>query len=167
MPTKYAEDAVYFYRQDSFLSNHHPAPFVVKERHFSCVEQFYMYSKAVIFNDQVMADAILNTNDPAKIMQLNALMKTHDYADWSVERRYKIMVAGTYAKYFQNPNLLRQLLETGDRVILESSPNKVWGIGVDINSQFLQNRKYWNGDNLLGKAIMDVRGLLGGEGIVN
>lgn len=167
MPTKYADDAVYFYRKDSFLSNHHPAPFTLKGKRFSCVEQFYMYSKAIVFNDLVMADAIINTDDPAKIMQLNALMKTHEYADWSLERRYRIMVAGTYAKYSQNPHLLQKLLETGDRLILESSPNKEWGIGIDISSQFLENRKYWKGSNLLGKAIMEVRGLLGGTGIMS
>lgn len=167
MPTRYTDDVVYFYRKDSFLSNHHPAPFTLKGKTFSCVEQCYFYSKAIIFDDQVMAEAIYNTDDPAKIMQLNALMKEHEYADWSVERRFSIMVAATLAKYLQNPHLKRQLLDTGDRLIVEASPNRVWGIGVDISSQFLEHRRFWKGDNLLGRVIMTVREMLGGHGIVD
>ena len=166
MPTKKISNVIYFYHQDSWLSNHYPAKFKIKGKTFSCVEQCYFYSKAIVFNDLIMADAILNTIKANKIMQLNALMHLHDYADWSEDRRFKIMLAITFAKYSQNNNLGQRLLATNSALIIEASPNQFWGSGVHINSSLLTMEKYWTGKNMLGIAIMMVRGMLGGIGVV-
>ncbi|KAJ4290721.1 hypothetical protein N0V88_006469 [Collariella sp. IMI 366227] len=50
------------------------------------------------------------------------------------------------------------LLRTGDREIVEASPmDKIWGIGMGAAKAASADRKRW-GLNLLGKALMVVRG---------
>jgi predicted NAD-dependent protein-ADP-ribosyltransferase YbiA (DUF1768 family) len=72
------------------------------------------------------------------------------------------MKAATYCKYAQNPHLLKQLLGTDGDLIMEASPNKFWGIGVDVLSQHLFDTRFWSGENLLGQVIAEVRVMLGG-----
>jgi ribA/ribD-fused uncharacterized protein len=53
-------------------------------------------------------------------------------------------------------NLRAMLLATGDRELVEASAmDRVWGIGFS-ESNAEQNRVRW-GENLLGKALMNVR----------
>jgi ribA/ribD-fused uncharacterized protein len=51
------------------------------------------------------------------------------------------------------------LLATGDRELAEASPfDRVWGIGFTADCAEM-NRESW-GQNLLGRALMDVRARL-------
>ena len=62
-------------------------------------------------------------------------------------------------KFSQNEELKEVLLGTGDRQIIETSPNdRLWGIG--FNSEEAEgNESNW-GENKLGKALERVRGML-------
>jgi ribA/ribD-fused uncharacterized protein len=56
-------------------------------------------------------------------------------------------------------DLRKRLLATGDRELVEASPlDRVWGIGF-VERDAGRNRQAW-GQNLLGKAVMDVRARL-------
>ena len=51
-----------------------------------------------------------------------------------------------------------QLLDTGNLVLVEpSARDKVWGVGLAENDPLIENEKNWKGQNLLGKALMDIR----------
>ena len=52
------------FKKFSPLSNHHHSPFTVEGKHFNCMEQFLMYSKAIMFNDLDLSERILGTTDP-------------------------------------------------------------------------------------------------------
>ena len=59
---------------------------------------------------------------------------------------------------FQIPELKEALLRTGDRIIVEASPyDKIWGVGLEENDPRILNEKNWRGQNLLGKALIEVR----------
>lgn len=69
--------------------------------------------------------------------------------DWE-EVKYEIMVAGCRAKFTGHPTFMKTLLDTGDCLIAEDSPQDfIWGIR-DGHGGF-------TGENLLGKALMQVR----------
>lgn len=69
-----------------------------------------------------------------------------DWFDVNVEVMDKIL----HAKFTQHEDLRKKLLETGDRELIEDSPDDVfWGIGRDRR-----------GRNELGKALMRLRGRL-------
>jgi ribA/ribD-fused uncharacterized protein len=82
--------------------------------------------------------------------------------DWDAEKA-NTMEAGVFAKFWtpdpslpSGEDLLRKLLSTGDRELVYAvEEDSVWGIGFRP-SDAEKNRGSW-GENLLGKAIMELR----------
>jgi ribA/ribD-fused uncharacterized protein len=70
-----------------------------------------------------------------------------------------IVTQGNYHKFTISQDaqeLKKMLLATGDRELVEASPvDRIWGIGFK-EEDAERNRKRW-GQNLLGKALMEVR----------
>ena len=123
---------------------------------YNC-EQYMMYNKALLFHDQESADAIMNTDNPKTIKQLGRKVKNFNEERWLIYRE-RIVQRGNYLKFTQNNNLKLLLLETGNKIIAEASPyDKIWGIGLSVNSPDATNVKKWKGQNLLGVALMMVR----------
>ena len=73
-------------------------------------------------------------------------------------RKYDIVVEGNKAKFSQNPALKEFLLSTGDAILSEASPyDTIWGIGLDREHAMNGSVEQWQGENLLGCALMEVR----------
>ena len=50
-------------------------------------------------------------------------------------------------------------MSTGDRILVEASPlDGIWGIRMGRKNEHVQNPLKWKGQNLLGFALMEVRG---------
>lgn len=65
------------------------------------------------------------------------------------------------AKFSQNREMRRVLLETGDKILAEASPRDcVWGIGLGSGNPRARDPSNWRGRNLLGKALMRVREII-------
>lgn len=74
-------------------------------------------------------------------------------------KRYKVAREGNLLKFRQNTELREKLLATGERELVEASArDRDWGIGF-IFMEAEAHRGEW-GDNLLGKALMEVRDIL-------
>jgi len=68
------------------------------------------------------------------------------------------MVDVNMDKFGSNPYLKDILLSTGNKTIVEASPfDTIWGIGLHWKDDKVLDEKNWNGQNLLGKALMEVR----------
>ena len=62
------------------------------------------------------------------------------------------------AKFSHNSELRQFLINTGDRVLVEASPvDKIWGIGLAKGDPLADSPSDWQGLNLLGYALMEVR----------
>lgn len=69
-----------------------------------------------------------------------------------------VVYKGNMAKFTQNEDLRRALLETGDATLAEASPyDAIWGIGRKASERLAQVPEKWKGTNLLGKVLMRVR----------
>jgi len=102
--------------------------FTIDGIEYNCAEQWMMASKARTFsgNDDILAE-ILHNNDPAKIKGLGRKVKNYDEQIWG-RVRFEVVVKGNYAKFFQNDNLKKILLETKDAILVEASPyDRIWG----------------------------------------
>ncbi len=67
-----------------------------------------------------------------------------------------VVERGNLLKFTQNEKLKKVLLDTGERVLVETSPNdRIWGVGFNTE-QAPGNEDRW-GENKLGKALMRVR----------
>ncbi|MFC6592017.1 NADAR family protein [Deinococcus lacus] len=78
-----------------------------------------------------------------------------DDAKWA-EVREQVAFDAVWHKFRGNGKLRDFLLETGDLILVEASPtDRIWGIGYS-ESDAWDHRHQW-GENLLGKALMQVR----------
>jgi len=125
-------------------------------------EQFMMAEKARIFNDQLIREQILQSTHPKQAKDLGRKVAGFDEDIWKNER-YDIVKRGNLAKFSQNAELKGFLLNTGNRVLIEASPvDKIWGIGLAVDDKDVENPFAWQGLNLLGFALMEVRNELKG-----
>lgn len=84
-------------------------------------------------------------------------MKNFDPKLWN-ENKYQIVTQGNLLKFSQNQKFKDFLLSTGDKVLVEASPyDRIWGIGMLETDNRAENPLLWNGENLLGFALMEVR----------
>ncbi len=126
---------------------------------FNTAEQYMMYCKASLFHDVNIAMEILNTPSPREQKHLGRKVKNFDIEEWD-RVKFDIVVRGNELKFGQNQDLYDELMATGDKIIVEASPtDRVWGIGLPEHApaETLTDESQWRGENLLGKAIMEVR----------
>jgi len=150
----------FFFRPDEnngYLSNWYPCIFRIDGTDFINAEQYFMYSKALLFKDNDMAQKILDETRPDKIKELGRKIKNFDDKEWC-RYREEIMLRGLYHKFSQNIDLRNKLLSTQDKILAEASPyDKIWGIGLSIDDPRIYNVGTWRGLNLLGKCLMIIR----------
>jgi ribA/ribD-fused uncharacterized protein len=95
---------------------------------------------------------LFTTLDPDRARKLSRV-KPYDVAAWEA-RQVPTMREVVWGKFSQNPELAKKLLATGDRYLEETNwwGDKIWGVYRG------------EGQNLLGKIIMETRARLAKEG---
>jgi len=142
------------------LSQWWPAGFTADGVTYASAEHFMMAGKALLFGDTGTAEEIIAAPHPHAAKRLGRQVRGFDEAHWA-ERRFDLVVAGNMAKFGQHADLRDYLLGTGDRVLVEASPvDRVWGIGLAAGDERAASPGQWEGLNLLGFALMKVRGRL-------
>jgi ribA/ribD-fused uncharacterized protein len=139
------------------LSQWWPAPFTVDGVVYPTAEHFMMAGKALLFGDSEVAEQIVRVSHPGAAKALGRQVRGF-YEDRWAGQRFGIVVTGNLAKFSQHPKLGQFLLATGDRVLVEASPqDRVWGIGLAADDERAASPHTWQGLNLLGFALMEVR----------
>jgi len=135
-----------------------------------CVGQETMYAKAKLFGDTEIAGRILSEREhPGVIKELGRAIRNYDDSVW-VSKRHQTVQDAVLGKFWQNPEMGEMLKTTGDKIIVEAHWNdKVWGVGFpewtadDIrgikksDTEFDAGPDEWQGENLLGLVLMQVR----------
>ena len=154
----YATDhVVLFWQPPSPFSHWTLSSFTIQDSSYLCVEQYLMAEKARLFGDLSSLDSILKSVDPAEHKRLGRSVSRFDHAVWDRER-VDIAITGNYAKFAQNPDMRRDLLSTGDRILAEASPfDNQWGIGLRADNPAALHPSTWRGKNLLGQVLQVVR----------
>lgn len=143
--------------ENGYLSNWYPSRFTVDGKEFSSMEQYMMYRKAVLFRDTNIAEQIMATDDVSEIKQLGRLVSGYNDHVWSGVRQV-VVYEGLKAKFSQNEELKEKLLATKDAVLAECAVrDRIWGIGLSMTDPDRNDFGKWNGQNLLGYALMMVR----------
>lgn len=146
-------DTHHFFWGNAF-SNWFPCEIEYKGNTFANTEQAFMWEKAKFFGDEEIAEQILNTPSPAASKALGRKVKNFDANAWS-SVSYQIMYDVNLPKWEKMPEHLEM---TGDREIVEASAeDRIWGIGLAPWDDKVLDRANWDGQNLLGKVLMDVR----------
>ncbi|ULT92399.1 hypothetical protein L3Y34_009879 [Caenorhabditis briggsae] len=165
---------VLFYEDDSAFSNFHPAKFeaatvkkLVNSEKFqeeetlkwNCSEQYFMYHKALLVNDQNAAKFIHDSKYPMpmKMAGRKLNMTRNDLEKWS-EKSREVMYQACLAKFSQNLELRKLLFRTKGMILVEASGNDaIWGIGIWKEDPRAQNEDSWHGTNWLGIILDKIR----------
>ncbi|MFN1218340.1 NADAR family protein [Chryseobacterium kwangjuense] len=124
---------------------------------YKTAEHYMMAGKARLFNDEEILEKVLRSETPDKAKSLGRKVKNFDSKVWD-EYKYEIVKKANLLKFSQNPKLEDFLLSTNDRILVEASPyDKIWGIGMVESDPRAKDPLLWDGENLLGFALMEVR----------
>ena len=138
------------------FSNFHPCKFKVGEHEFHSSEQFIQMKAAEYFEDKVAMDRIMNASDAQECKEIARDIHNFNKTDWSKVAE-ELCEPGILQKFLQNETLLRYLMETGNKTIVESSWDDIWGTGQHIGGKEALNKNKWTSVGLLGKILMGIR----------
>jgi ribA/ribD-fused uncharacterized protein len=132
-----------FVAEYRWLSNYYPCKVEWDGRVYGSAEAAYHSGKYPVADRDVFTRL---DPDPARKLSRT---KPYDTAAWEI-RKLSTMRAVVWAKFSQNPELATKLLATGSRHLEETNwwGDKIWGVYRG------------EGQNLLGKIIMDTRARL-------
>ena len=146
------------YENYGFLSNfYRPVRFLDPELNlvFTSSEKYYMAAKAAVARNAQSFFDIMETDDPSLVKEIGSSFGVP--REWERVRE-DVMEYACYLKFFQNHDIRRALLDTGDAHLVEAAPNdNVWGIGINETQARQTSPSTWPGANLLGKVLMKVR----------
>lgn len=151
----------------SCLSQWWESTFSVENEQYSCAEQFMMAEKARLFGDEEMLEAIMKSKLPKEMKAYGRAIKGFNNEVWE-SRCYDIVLRGNLAKFGQNQELLDFMRLHHNFVFVEASPvDHIWGIGLAQDHPNVMNPMLWEGKNLLGFALTEVRDRLNNEQTLN
>lgn len=140
-----------------WLSNWYLSDFIVDEIKYSSMEQYMMHQKAILFHDKEIAEKILEISGCGKIKALGRQVHNFDDKIW-IANREAIIIKGLTAKFTQNEKLKKMLLKTGNEILAECAVHdRIWGIGLSMHDSKRFHQAEWQGQNLLGKCLMEAR----------
>lgn len=145
-----------------FLSNFYQgAPFVYKETYFDNSEQAFVYEKIDPNHEDAAAlrELVVATTDPGSAKSLGRRVPLRP--DWDVVK-FSIMRELVHAKFSQNPEAKKKLLDTRDAYLQEGTywGDEIWGVDITASTDPMK-RPGWN---MLGSILMETRALLLAEG---
>ena len=143
--------------ENGCFSNSYESGFVIDDFCYDHVQQYLMAQKAKLFHDAKTYTTILRTGNPETCKKLGRQVTPFDGELWD-SARYEILKTALRAKFTQNPQLKKALLETGDAIIAKTGHHdSIWGIPLSPEEAADLSPDQWPGQNLLGKALMDIR----------
>lgn len=135
-------------------------PFLAGGVLFYTAEHYMMSYKAKIFDDRAMYERIINAETPREAKALGRKVSNFDEKYWELHRMQAILQANFF-KFGEHKELAAFLLETDNRILVEASPtDRIYGIGMNQHHPNAKDPAMWNGLNLLGFALMQVRQML-------
>ena len=154
--TKSNEHTVGFFGELCPFSNFYPVKFNHQGQSYHSSKQFIQYTKAKYCNDQETVERIMNTHSALACKQLGYTVQTYNHQS-RIDSIEALCRSGIRAKFEQHPALLRALLNTGDKIIIESSKDDIWGTGIPLFRWDCLQEKLWLSRGKLGTILMEIR----------
>lgn len=139
------------------FSNSYASKFVIDDFEYFCMEQYLMAQKARCFHDSTRYTAILRAQNAKECHDLGAFIKGYDPTVWK-DACVSAAKTGLKAKFTQNSDLLQLLLSTDNQTLVyASAEDPVWGAAVSVQEALKIPSVLWQGQNLLGQCLMEIR----------
>jgi len=124
-----------------FLSNFSDDGFEIDGHFYKTNEHFFQAMKTL---DKEERENVRNAKTPSEAKRIGKRVTLRD--NWD-DLRVPIMYAGLKAKFKQNPDIKKKLVETKDAILVEGNN---W-------NDFYWGRCNGKGENILGKLLMIIR----------
>ena len=101
----------------------------MKGQQFNCVEQYIMYSKAVLFNDNPIAGKIMRETDPINQKVLGKKIQDFNSKTWNANYP-RLLKEALLAKFSQNVHCANFLIATEKKTYVKPTAMTVgmgWG----------------------------------------
>ena len=156
--SRWTNDQVTFFGELCPASNFHPAKFDHNGMTVENSEKMLFFKKAKLFNDNFTANRIEKESDPRIIKSMSKHIQGADEREWN-DQIQRLVTPILIDKFRQNKPLLNWLRETGSRTLVEAAGphDKVWGNGLFLSDDNINDPSKWTGTNLQGKMLMAVR----------
>jgi ribA/ribD-fused uncharacterized protein len=147
----------FFWKDKDVFSQWHRVGFTVDGVHFKTAEHWMMWKKAMMFGDALKAEEILQTKEARDVKQKGREVSGFNKYEWEQNCK-RFVYDGNHAKFTQNPALLKELMDTGDTLLVEASPfDMIWGIGLKEEDAKNTPEEKWPGTNWLGEILTELR----------
>ena len=150
------EEVVAFFGELQPLSNFHSCKFDFEGETFHSSEQLIQLKKAELFGDQAARERILNSTDAQDSKEIAMDIANYNRDEWN-NLAENLCYEGIRQKFVQNSSLQNYLMDTGNKTLVESSYDNVWGTGIPLGSVDCLNPTKWKSIGILGKILMKIR----------
>lgn len=158
LSTKSSDEIIAFFTAACPLSNFYRTDLLIDGKSFSSTEQYLQWHKAYVAKKPDIMEEIMKTVTPLQAKSLgDKITLSNDI--WLPEAESALLHA-CKVKFTSNQVARDFLLGTNNKLIIEASKNKVWGVGKTLSDKTILE-KDWEGENLCGKILMQVRDSLG------
>ena len=148
--------SIVFHGQLSPYSNFHSAPFIIDGQKYPTSEHYIQYSKAMLFGDSIIANAILKADTPYEVKKLSYQINGVNRNEWK-EHGYEICLRGISKKFKQNPQLMNMLQATNGFTLGEASNYRLWGTGIPLRDKDALNKSAWSSTGWLSDMLHEIR----------
>jgi ribA/ribD-fused uncharacterized protein len=155
------EDPMFFFsgNENRFLSNFYECKIQWKGFTFKCSEAIYVFEKYSECELPGQGIRVVRMNGPAAKRfsgVLNRQMTESQKQRWD-KVKVSVMKKILQRKFEQNPDLKERLVSTGNRPLVESTPDKFWGAGLAEKTLRCHLPNDYPGTNHLGRLLVDLR----------
>ena len=150
------DETVAFFGELNPLSNFHPCKFNLGGESFNSSEQYIQWIKAKYCGDRIAMERILNCEDASDCKEASRDIVNKDRKGW-LDSAEALCFDGIQAKFVQNDHLMKKLLETGEKTLVEASYDEIWGTGQHLGSKDCLTRNKWKSIGILGRILMRIR----------
>ena len=155
--TKEDNSSIAFFGAINPLSNFYEAEFTIDGTTYISSEQYIQAMKSIHFKDNVAYNLIMGSRTSLDCKTHGSKVKNYKKEEWDNKAK-DLCRPGIHAKFQQNPELFRILCEkTGEKTIVESANDRVWGTGMTLGNPECLNRDRWVSQGILGELLEEVR----------
>ena len=142
-PSQFQQSPVYFRGPTSVFSNFYETPIAIWGMNFKSSEHAFQYNKCITVGNKNTATNVLKAPTPLDAKRMGDTVSTNPR--WH-DIKQGTMLEILKAKSRQCPRFHQELLQSGNRMLIEDTPDSFWGRGP--NGQGL---------NILGKLLTMLR----------
>lgn len=145
------------------FSNFYETEFELDGVKYKSAEHAYQGIKAKTFGDEDAFNKIQKAKSAQSAKAAGKKVKDYKEETWK-EKKDEVMKSVLRAKFTQNLELRKKLLDSGEKLIANAdSRDKYWGIGTSANTTMATDPKKWKGENKLGKMLEELRAVIKAE----